>query len=624
VFRAYDADGERLVAIKLFKLDLPPERVHQLVAEFESLIAAELNHPALAKPIAAGITGVAAYLAQDYVSAESLDLAVREYGPAPASDALRVAAQLAGALDFAAVVNVHHGALHPRDVLLSPEDTRLTGIGVAQALQKVGVTVPVRRPYTAPERLADPTITARADVFSLAAIMFELLTAKRIAGPGDPDADVCAGVAGADAAKLRAAFGRALAWTAAERFETALEFVDALKHAFPDVTLEQSAVSSRQSAVEKKKPRRAAPKPDDSRLPIDASRPTADSRPPTAPELTLPLDEPELTDRADIEVPIVAAPAVDEPLLREPEVPDLPLAQAEEERFTGADIGVSAAPPTAGAAEDAGDQKYNLVTSAPGAVRPEVFSTAIEQSRSAVWPLILALGVGIAVGFAAGYGMGSHDRPAPVEQSAVNSRQSAVEPPQAPAGKEFTESAVPAPATASREPRPPNPESRTPNPEHPVTVNPGRLLVRSTPSGARVTVDGKDAGVTPATIRDLASGAHRVHVAHDGYTAVERRVAITRAHPAQSITVPLERERAKPSTPASLGQFAGTLSIESRPAGAKVYLDGKLIGTTPLARPSVQAGEHAVRLEYDGYHRWTSSVRIVAGEQNRVTASLER
>jgi serine/threonine protein kinase len=601
VFRAYDADGERLVAIKLFKLDLPPERVHQLVAEFETLIAAELNHPALAKPIATGITGVAAYLAQDYVSAESLDLAVREYGPAPASDALRVAAQLAGALDFGSVVNVHHGALHPRDVLLSPDDTRLTGIGVAQALQKVGVTVPVRRPYTAPERLADPTVTARADLFSLAAIVFELLTGKRIAGPGDPDADICAAVAGADAAKLRAAFGRALAWTAAERFETALEFVEALKHAFPDVTLEQSAVSSRQSTVDRKRPRRAAPKAAD------------DGQPPTAPELTLPLDEPELTDRADIEVPIVAAPAVEEPFLREPAVPDLPLAQAEEQRYEDVEVGPPAALATAEDAEDAEPQKYNVVTSASPAVRPEVFSTAIERSRSAVWPLMLALGVGIAVGFAAGYGVGSHERPAP-EQSTVNSRQSTVEAPQAAAGKEFTESAVPAPTPPP--PAPANPEPRI--------TNPGRLLVRSTPAGAHVTVDGKDAGVTPATIHDLAPGTHRVHVAHGGYTPVERRVAITHAHPAQSMTVPLERERAKPTTPASLGQFTGTLSIDSRPTGAKVYLDGKLIGTTPLARSSVSAGEHAVRLEYDGYHRWTSSVRIVAGEQNRVTASLER
>ncbi len=132
MFRAYDSARERLVAVKLFKLDLPPERAHQLVAEFEHLIGAQPAHPALVSPLSTGLSGVSAFLAQDYVAADSLDLAVREYGPFPPGDALRIAAQLAGALDLAAASQVTHGALHPRDVLLSSDDTRLTGLGVTQ------------------------------------------------------------------------------------------------------------------------------------------------------------------------------------------------------------------------------------------------------------------------------------------------------------------------------------------------------------------------------------------------------------------------------------------------------------------------------------------------------------
>src|SRR5262252_102975 len=90
VFRAYDAEGERLVAVKLFRLDLPPVGVHQLVDAFERLIECELSHPSLVVPIATGIVGASAYLAVEYVSAESLDLAVREYGPAPPLDAVRL------------------------------------------------------------------------------------------------------------------------------------------------------------------------------------------------------------------------------------------------------------------------------------------------------------------------------------------------------------------------------------------------------------------------------------------------------------------------------------------------------------------------------------------------------
>src|ERR1700730_15531074 len=104
VFRAFDPDRDRLVAVKLFKVDLPPERVHQLVDALEWLLAAELTHPAIAAGLATGISGNHAYLAQEYVAADSLDVAVREYGPAPPADVLRVAAQLAGAADLAAVV----------------------------------------------------------------------------------------------------------------------------------------------------------------------------------------------------------------------------------------------------------------------------------------------------------------------------------------------------------------------------------------------------------------------------------------------------------------------------------------------------------------------------------------
>ena len=67
-----------------------------------------------------------------------------------------------------------------------------------------------------------------------------------------------------------------------------------------------------------------------------------------------------------------------------------------------------------------------------------------------------------------------------------------------------------------------------------------------------------------------------------------------------------------------------SISGDSRPAGANVYVDGRLVGTTPLALENVAAGEHTVHLERDGYQRWNSTVRVVAGERNRVAASLER
>ena len=241
MFLAHDPARDRPVALKLFTLDLRPERVQQLIAEFERLIAAELYHPALNTPLAAGIADGSAYLVYDYVDAQSVDLAIREFGPAPPAHAVRVCAQLAGALDFAATVNVLHGAMHPRDVLLSATEIRLTGIGISRALEAVGVAPPVRRPYSAPEIIAGAEWDRRADVFSLATVVYELLWGRRVSGLGGDLATTLSAIGGGDLPRLQATFGRALAQDPQERYPTVLAFAEALTEALPDLTSEAAA-----------------------------------------------------------------------------------------------------------------------------------------------------------------------------------------------------------------------------------------------------------------------------------------------------------------------------------------------------------------------------------------------
>ena len=263
---------------------------------------------------------------------------------------------------------------------------------------------------------------------------------------------------------------------------------------------------------------------------------------------------------------------------------------------------------------------------------PDAMS-AMERTRSAVWPLVLALVVGIAIGFAGGFFAGSRERPSTVAAIAAAAAPTAAPAP-VPAGKEFTEGAVTAAAPAVPSPQP-NSELRTQNSE-PNNLKSeisnlkspapeGRLLVRSRPTGARVAVDGKDYGVTPAAVRDLARGAHHVKITRDGFAPLERRVVISSSRPAQSMTVALVRARAAAAAVGPAGsRFTGALAVDSRPAGARVFVDDKVVGTTPMALPAVSAGSHVIRLEHEGYRRWSSSVRVIASEQNRVTASLER
>jgi PEGA domain len=81
--------------------------------------------------------------------------------------------------------------------------------------------------------------------------------------------------------------------------------------------------------------------------------------------------------------------------------------------------------------------------------------------------------------------------------------------------------------------------------------------------------------------------------------------------------------KAQASSPATNGLLAGTLSIDSRPVGASVFIDGQLVGTTPLLLPYISPGTHAVRLHLAAHQDWRSTTQVVPDGRNRVTAALE-
>jgi hypothetical protein len=157
----------------------------------------------------------------------------------------------------------------------------------------------------------------------------------------------------------------------------------------------------------------------------------------------------------------------------------------------------------------------------------------------------------------------------------------------------------------------------------PPPAEPGRVLVRSTPAGAQVFVNGEPRGPTPLAVRDLALGAHTIEVRHPSYPPRQQRVTLTADAPARSVDFELDRPPFAAAAPAPADPVTGALRVESRPAGAQVFVDDRLVGVTPLLVPDVAAGSRVVRIELPGYRRWTTSVSVGSGEQVRVAASLE-
>jgi len=234
VFRTYDPESDRLVAVKAFSLDFLPEQAEIFVDALKQIVDVGFSHPTIVTPLDAGLEEGIPFLATEYVTAESLDVAVHHVEPVPVDQMLILVGQLAAAVDAAHARGVMHGGLHARDVFVAPEITRVNGFGVASALEHVGLKVPVRRPFSAPEIIAGRSWGPEADRFSVATIAYELMTGKRLAGTGD---EVLARLVAVDSVNvvdppgLQQAFRNALADDPAIRPSSAAGFVMALGEA---------------------------------------------------------------------------------------------------------------------------------------------------------------------------------------------------------------------------------------------------------------------------------------------------------------------------------------------------------------------------------------------------------
>jgi hypothetical protein len=141
-------------------------------------------------------------------------------------------------------------------------------------------------------------------------------------------------------------------------------------------------------------------------------------------------------------------------------------------------------------------------------------------------------------------------------------------------------------------------------------VGEGELVITSNPEGARVTIEGTQRGVTPLTVR-LHAGAYVVEVQAG---ASEPRVIPVQVKAGMSTAQYVELQGVS---------VTGGVEIRSEPSGARVSIDGRQRGTTPLTIRELAPGEHTVVLEAGG-RKVQQSVRIEAGSTARVTVPMRR
>ena len=638
-----------------------------LLDSFGKLCETTLEHPGLARPLASGAEGDIAYLVYSDLAGTAMDAVMRQDGVRPVAEVLLRARQLAEAIDFAASAGVHHGMMAPCDVILEGERTGVTGFGLAQALIKAGIPAEAVSPYASPQRLAGAPPTHVDDIYSLAAITLELLIGtprnpdqdtsralreaqglperRRIPRPAPHETRLFTMIAGVDAGKLRACFAAAFAEEPSERPSTAAVFVASF----------EDAISDRRVADE--------PAPSVVAVPVLGDECEFFSEehqdPPSAPVLDMKpparvLEMKRAEDGAALK-PAALEPATLEPPSRQERVADegraarrrrararrreklatsQPLIQESHDHEGGERTPESrvARPVPSEVDGPAPAVAVALPAEATGPRARSIDRTSYPvpvQSESRAFLVASIVAISFAAGFGGGFVVGHFSKPSTESKDASHHEPvTKPQPPRAAAGED------PKPIASTRQSVAPISEeegkaSKSASIAATVerqraapVVESGRLLVRSTPAGAGVLVDGQSRGVTPLDLRELALGAHTIEVSHPNHETRKRRVTLSERRPTRSVDFEL-RPTVVPALTTAATNSTGSLQVASRPSGAQVFVDDNLIGTTPLLMSDVAAGPKSLRLELSGYKTWLRSILIEPSARSRVSASLE-
>jgi serine/threonine-protein kinase len=187
VFLAQDVKHDRPVALKVLHPELAaslgPERFQR-----EIRLAARLQHPHILTVLDSGETAGNLWFTMPFVDGESLRSRLSRERQLPVEDALQIAREAAQALQYAHVHGVIHRDVKPENLLLTRDGhTLVADFGIARALsgaaaesKLTGTGFVVGTPaYMSPEQAGgDPGLDARTDVYSLGAVLFEMLAGE--------------------------------------------------------------------------------------------------------------------------------------------------------------------------------------------------------------------------------------------------------------------------------------------------------------------------------------------------------------------------------------------------------------------------------------------------------------
>lgn len=248
VYRATDPFIGRILAIKTFRVDLPPGPLRDRFLQrfyHEARISGGLSHPNIVALFDVGEMDGLPYLVFEHVDGPTLDVALARAGRLDSAETIRVVEQTAAALDFAHAKGIVHRDIRPANIILANDKrVRIADFGIARVegsqLTQHGEVLGTPA-YMSPEQIRGQELSASSDLFSLAVCAYEMLSGQRpFVGKTQPELlEALVYSPPAEPRELRAlgipsrdfmfVFERALAKDPSHRFADAASFARALK-----------------------------------------------------------------------------------------------------------------------------------------------------------------------------------------------------------------------------------------------------------------------------------------------------------------------------------------------------------------------------------------------------------
>jgi serine/threonine protein kinase len=195
VYRATDTRLDRPVAIKVLPGHLADDPELRARFEREARMISKLNHPNICTLYDVGRDEGVSYLVMEYIDGETLSRRLAG-GALSIEDSLRYGNQIGRALHEAHRAGVIHRDLKPDNIMLPRQGVKLLDFGLAKlsphpqtdgaedattatAVTRDGAVIGTV-PYMSPEQLEDRGLDARSDIFAFGAILFEMITGRRM------------------------------------------------------------------------------------------------------------------------------------------------------------------------------------------------------------------------------------------------------------------------------------------------------------------------------------------------------------------------------------------------------------------------------------------------------------